>query len=335
MNTKKNVKRNFLKDTRAVSPAIASLVLVVIAVIAAAGVGVITNTLNTQTEEQAEGKDLSVMGKIDAQGSTTVLPFALVAASTYMEDHPAVEISVSGGGSGHGKSMAIKDKVDIGMASSRADKENILQEGIKGAVIYETEVGKRMIVVIVNDGSADVEYEYSVSANATAAGNINMSDLIKLYKDGTPIPAPVNITKAFQRSDVSGTEEGFAKWINVKNADDQLDSTAEAKVGNPGVWAAVKETDNSIGFVDFGYVSDTNYAATMNGTAPSANNYDTYESESKSLSPKSKTLTSMLYYYTYGVPSGATKSFIDYCLSTAEGEGQGILEDVGLIPLAA
>jgi phosphate transport system substrate-binding protein len=335
MNIKRNTKRSLLKDTQAVSPAIASLVLVVIAVIAAAGVGVITNTLNTQTGDQAEGKDLSVQGKIDAQGSTTVLPFALVAASTYMEDHPAVEISVSGGGSGHGKSMAIKDKVDIGMASSRADKEDILQEGMKGATIYETEVGKRMIVVIVNDGTAGTPYEYNISTSASGAGNINMTDLIALYESGTQIPN-LNISKAFQRSDVSGTEEGFAKWLGVTDADNQLDSSAEAKVGNPGVWAAVKETDNSIGFVDFGFVSDTNYAATMNGTAPSAVNYDKYESESKLLSPSGKkTLTSMLYYYTYGVPSGATKSFIDYCLSTAEGEGQGILEDVGLIPLAA
>lgn len=325
-------KRNLLKDKRGVSPAIASLVLIVIAVVAAAGVGVITNTLNLQTEEQAEGQDLSVMGKIDMQGSTTVLPFALEAGRTYMGNHPGVEILVSGGGSGHGKSMAKADKVDIGMASSRADSADIIQDGVKGATIYETEVGKRMIVVIVNDGSATTAYEYNVSTSASAAGNINMSDLIALYKDGTMIPT-VNITKAFQRSDVSGTEEGFAKWLNLLTADKQLDSSAEAKVGNPGVWAAVTTTDNSIGFVDFGYVSNTNYAAKVNGTAPTADDYDTYESESKLLSPKSKTLTSMLYYYTHGVPSGATKAFIDFCLSTATDEGQDILETVGLIKL--
>jgi phosphate transport system substrate-binding protein len=330
-----NTKKSLLKDKRGVSPAIASLVLVVIAVVAAAGVGVIQNAVNVQSGEQAEAKDLSVQGKIDMQGSTTVLPFALESARTYMDTHPAVEISVSGGGSGHGISMAKENKVDIGMASKSADTEDIIQDGGKGAVLYETEIGKRMIVVIVNDGSGNT-IDWNVSTSASADGNINMSDLIGLYETGTQITAgSYNFTTAFQRSDVSGTEEGFAKWIGLTDVDDQLDSDAEERVGNPGVWAAVTESDNSIGFVDYGYVEDTKYAATMNGTAPSADNYDDYESESKALSPKDKALTSMLYYYTYDVPSGAAKAFIDFCLSTAPDEGQDILEDVGLIPLAA
>lgn len=323
MNTK---RRNLLKDKRGVSPAIASLVLVVIAVVAAAGVGVIQNAVNVQSGEQAEAKDLSVQGKIDIQGSTTVLPFALEAGRRFMDTHPAVEISVSGGGSGHGKSMAKQNKVDIGMASSRADSEDIIQDGGKNAVLYETEIGKRMIVVIVNDGSADTPYEWDINAS-------NFHSLRGLY-NGTGGGVFANYT-AFQRSDVSGTEEGFAKWLGLTDADNQLDSDAEGKVGNPGVWKAVTETPNSIGFVDLGYVEDTNYAATMNGTEPKAENYDEYEAASDDVNgaTSSKKLTSMLYFYTYGVPSGATKAFIDFCLSTTPGEGQDILESVGMIPL--
>jgi len=328
-----NTKKSLLKDKRGVSPAIASLVLVVIAVVAAAGVGVITNTLNTQSEEQAEAKDLSVQGKIDMQGSTTVLPFALEAGRTYMENHPGVEISVSGGGSGHGKSMAKQNKVDIGMASSRAATEDIIQDGGKSAVLYETEIGKRMIVVIANDGSADTPYEWNVDPTTADHANKTMSfaELKALYENGTAIGT--YFTTAFQRSEVSGTEEGFAKWIGLTTADKQLDSDAEGKVGNPGVWKAVTETDNSIGFVDLGYVEDTNYAVKINGTKPKAENYDDYEAASKAVTTTGKKLTSMLYYYTYGVPSGATKAFIDFCLSTTPDEGQDILESVGMIPL--
>lgn len=329
MNTK---RRNLLKDKRGVSPAIASLVLVVIAVVAAAGVGVIQNAVNVQSGEQAEAKDLSVQGKIDIQGSTTVLPFALEAGRRFMDTHPAVEISVSGGGSGHGKSMAKQNKVDIGMASSRAATEDIIQDGGKNAVLYETEVGKRMIVVIANDGSADTPYEWNVATTADHANKtMSFAELKALYENGTAIGT--YFTTAFQRSEVSGTEEGFAKWIGLTDADKQLDSNAEGKVGNPGVWKAVTETDHSIGFVDLGYVEDTDYAVKINGTEPKAENYDEYEAASKAVTTTGKKLTSMLYFYTYGVPSGATKAFIDFCLSTVPGEGQDILESVGMIPL--
>lgn len=337
---KTKAKRNLLKDKRGVSPAIASLVLIVIAVVAAAGVGVITNTLNLQTEEQAEGKDLSVAGKIDMQGSTTVLPFALAAAGTYMEDHPAVEILVSGGGSTHGKSMAKVAKVDIGMASSPATGD-IIQDGGKGAVLYETEIGKRMIVVIVNDGSA-AENEYNITTNTSTTGNIKFADLKALYESGTQVTSgSVNFTNAFDRSDSSGTEEGFAYWLELETgADHQLNkhSSVEGKIGNPGVLAAVAANPNSIGFVDLGYVIDSTdaaYKATMNGTAATAANYVPYETASDDVNGgETKTLTSGLYYYTYGVPSGATKAFIDFCLSPATGEGQDILATVGLIKLA-
>ncbi|MCK4731227.1 MAG: substrate-binding domain-containing protein [Methanophagales archaeon] len=321
-----------MKDKRGVSPAIASLVLIVIAVVAAAGVGVITNTLNTQTGEQAEGQDLSIQGAIDMQGSTTVLPFALAAAATYMEDHPAVEISASGGGSGHGKTMAKLDKVDIGMASSRATSTDIIQDGGQGAVLYETEIGKRMIVVIANDGANTVTWNV-VSGDTCdlTNGTIAYDDLVDLYNDGSTAEELKNWT-AYQRNDVSGTEEGFAKWIGLDTGDDdQLPSGATAVQGNPGVWTAVTGNDESIGFVDLGYLSDEKYGASQNGTAPEAAEYDDYETASKALG--SKALTSKLYYYTHGVPSGATKAFVDFCLSTATDEGQDILEDVGMIPL--
>jgi len=331
MNTK---KRNLLKDKRGVSPAIASLVLIVIAVVAAAGVGVITNTLNLQTGEQAEGQDLSVAGKIDMQGSTTVLPFALAAAGSYMEDHPAVEITVSGGGSGHGISMAKVDKVDIGMASKKAPDEDVIQGGIKGATIYETEIGKRMVAVIANDGSNTGTWNVINGTTDMDNQTIGYADLKDLYSGNA---SAISGYTAYQRMDSSGTEECFAKWLGIETGTDkQLPEGATKVEGNAGVWTAVTGNDKSIGFVDLGYVEDTKYGASQNGTAPSADKYGDYESASDNVNgAETSKLTSKLNYYTHGVPSGATKAFIDFCLSTASDEGQDILEDVGMIPLAA
>ncbi|MHC1569893.1 MAG: substrate-binding domain-containing protein [Candidatus Syntropharchaeales archaeon] len=335
--------KRLVKDTRAVSPAIASLVLVVIAVVGAAGVGMILTDVQEQSGDAGE-KDLSVAGKLDVQGSTTVLPFALEAAKTYMDTHPAVSIAVSGGGSGHGKSMAKAGKIDIGMASSRAATEDILQEGEAGAVLYETEIGKRMIVVIVNDGTNANTWRVLIEGQASDLSNgvVGYDDIVDLYTNGSAGTGALAVAgyTAYERSDVSGTEEGFAKWLGVKNSEGQLNAHPDtvAVMGNPGVWAAVSDDSNApcIGFVDLGYITDTTYAAEMDDNvnppvAPTADNYDAYETASKTVATTTgKPLTSKLYYYTHGAPSGATKAFIDFCLSN---EGQDILEDVGMIKL--
>ena len=332
MTTKK-----LLKDIKATSPAIATLVLIVIAVVAAAGVGVITMSIQTQTEGQAGAKDLSVAGTIDVQGSTTVLPFALEAAKTFMDDHPAVEITVAGGGSTHGINMAKENKIDIGLASKQADVEDILQQGYAGAVLYETEVGKRLVAVIMNDGASSQSWNVALNTTDLDNGTISIADIKTVY-DTTDGVADVDgkEIKAFQRADSSGTEECFAAWLNLKDSEKQLDSDAQGEVGNPGVWNAVTtnptgSTKIHIGFVDLGFVEDSKYAADMNGEEVTAANYDDYETASDDVG--SSKLTSKLYFYTYGVPSGAVDAFIQFCLSDATGEGQDILEEVGLIAL--
>ena len=331
MTTKK-----LLNDITATSPAIATLVLIVIAVVAAAGVGVIVMNIQTQTEGQAGAKDLSVSGEIDMQGSTTVLPFALEAAKDFMEDHPSVDILVSGGGSTHGINMAIENKIDIGMASKQADVEDILQQGYAGAVLYETELGKRLVAVIMNDGASSQSWNVTANTTSLANGQISIADIKTVYEAADGVDTVENKTvKAFQRADSSGTEECFAAWLNLKDSEKQLDSGAQGEVGNAGVWNAVTATPATdtihIGFVDLGFVEDSKYAADMNGEEATAANYDDYETASDDVG--SSKLTSKLYFYTYGVPSGAVDAFIQFCLSDATGEGQDILEEVGLIAL--
>lgn len=342
--------KGFVESEDAISPAIASLVLIVVAVVAAAGVGVLTSSMTDTTEGTMGETTGRVSNQIDVQGSTTVLPFAVEAAKEYMKDN-AVEISVAGGGSGHGRSMAKEDKIDIGMASSRAATADIIQEGEEGAVLYETEVGKRMIVVIANDGGIGAGNVWQVTDNSVASSiaaggrSINISDLVAAYNDGNSTYDIDSTTfTLYQRGDVSGTEEGFAKYLGLGTGDnDQLPAGATEVSGNAGVWNAVTSTTDSIGFVDLGFITDNEYACNQNDVGvgnivPSADNYDDYTDASKAISLSSTTtadkpLTSKLYFYTNGVPSGVTEEFIAFCISTLTDEGQDILQDVGMIEL--
>ncbi|MCD5409293.1 MAG: hypothetical protein LRZ87_00785, partial [Methanocellales archaeon] len=59
----------------------------------------------------------------------------------------------------------------------------------------------------------------------------------------------------FQRADRSGTEDVFAEDILGLDDADQINATIAGKTGNAGVFAAVRDTPNSIGFVDLGFVT--------------------------------------------------------------------------------
>jgi phosphate transport system substrate-binding protein len=56
-------------------------------------------------------------GNLVIKGSTTVLPIAQKAAEAYMKQHPDVNISISGGGSGNGIKALIDGSTDIADSS--------------------------------------------------------------------------------------------------------------------------------------------------------------------------------------------------------------------------
>jgi len=60
---------------------------------------------------------------LHAAGSTTVLPVVSTAANIWHQQHPNVNITVSGGGSGVGIASMIQGTADIGMASREIDDQ--------------------------------------------------------------------------------------------------------------------------------------------------------------------------------------------------------------------
>ena len=108
----------FLQDSKAISPAIATLILIVIAVVAAAGVGILVQSSQKNAEAQSSNKDLSVSGDFVIKGSTTVLPVSQNEIQAFSKIYPSVTITLGGGGSGYGKAAVYNKLIDVGASSS-------------------------------------------------------------------------------------------------------------------------------------------------------------------------------------------------------------------------
>ncbi len=359
----KNTKgiRAFLHDAKAVSPAIATLILIVIAAVAAAGVGILVQYANKNAQDQTSDKDLSISGTIDIKGSTTILPISVAASEAYIKKHPAVDIKVAAGGSGTGRQLVWQKLTDIGASSDiwpaaavgdipGRDQAVIQAAGSSDAKIWETQIGSGLIVVAANFGSTvskiDVRNDTATGLTGTTL-ILNFDDLRSLYNGTrTDLDGITGTVTPVQRKDPGGSEEVFAKWINLvsTNAADkgQLNQTAgDAENGNQGIRDYIASHTNSIGFLDIGFTEGQINgkpgvkAATMNATAANtstAGATGAYNKASNWVNGDAidAGLARDLYYYSYGTPQGAVKSYLDYIVSL---EGQKIVENEGFFKL--
>ncbi len=212
-----------------------------------------------------------------------------------------------------------------------------------------------MIVV-----AAHIDGVSAYIVNSTGPTNLGSSpaviafaDLQYLYANNTG--ALAGVLKPVRRSDDSGTQEVFAAWIGLQDATTKqfnsnvlTNNNVIKAQGNEGIRDYISNTNGTIGFVDVAF-SD-NYgtampqgnskviAATMNGTQATKDNrgltlsgtLGTYNNASKTVNGAGASgtngLARDLYYYSYGVPTGAVKSFEDYVMSP---DGQKILTNNG------
>ncbi len=361
----KNTKgiRAFLHDAKAVSPAIATLILIVIAAVAAAGVGILVQSSQKNAADQTGNKNLDVVGSFGIKGSTTVLPISQHEITEFSKKYPAITITTAGGGSGTGRALVFNKQVDMAASSDiwpngpQKDQNTGLQyDGREKAVIqgtgmdafiYETKIGTGMIVVAGNlvDGAGNAVKTINVVNTggnwtiATGVYNLNFSDLYTAYQTTGIIPSATYTfgkdIQVVQRSDDSGTEETFAKWINLVS-NGQLNSIAHAEPGNQGIRDYIAATSNTIGFVDVGFAKggpngkDAVIPATQNfvqANTSTSGATGAYNIASMVVNGQGKNgLARDLYYYSQGIPTGAVKAYLDFVTSN---EGQKIVEQEG------
>jgi phosphate transport system substrate-binding protein len=246
-------------------------------------------------------------GKIVLEGSTTVLPIAQKAAEVFMDQNPAADLSVRGGGSGVGIASIIDGTCHIASAS-RAIKPSELEKAAKKGRDLKAHV-------IAMDGISHILHP------SNPMGGLTREQIKKLYttrvKNWKEIGGPDLRLVVISRDSASGTFEAFSELVLDKK---KVRPDAIMQASNQGIASIVARTPGAIGYVGLGYVTDAVKAIAVDGVMP----------DRQSVLRNKYAISRPLFMYTVGAPQGDIKKFMDFLKGP---EGQKIVAEEGFVPL--
>ncbi len=306
-----------LKDTNAVSPVVASLMLIMVVAGSVAFLSGMMNNMKSQTDKVAgnsNSADRTSM-KINIISSNIALPAVEPLVQAYNGKSLGVFLQLE-----KSATLNVTSNISIGEVGA-----GIADIGVSDRLPSQEEMGEYPDLVAQRLGTSGIV----VIVNSNQ-GNYSKNDLRSFY-NGTN-----NSFTAYQMTGSPGTEEAFLQYIGIP-----INSSLPAAGGNAGMLDAVKNTQNSLGFIEYGYVNspdklgqnvyiaglvdeDNNQTYTnitySNFTMAAASGYD-----NNSYYPLE--LAHPLYFVTRGNPS-LPDSFIRWAGSS---EGQDIIEKNGYI----
>ncbi|GAB6067930.1 phosphate ABC transporter substrate-binding protein [Methylothermus subterraneus] len=246
-------------------------------------------------------------------GSSTVLPIVAEAAKEYQKRHPAVKITVAGGGSGVGIAAILQGSADLGMSSREPTAEEQTRL-----------VGKAKLIPLASDAVA------VVVSKAVAEGGIRsltLEQIAAIYRGeitnwkqlGGPDARILVIDKEPDR----GTRHVFAQAV-LGDAQTRAPGAMIVAGSNNEEQAIVARSDSAIGMLSNAWLTDRVRAvAVAAGGEPVL---PTLENVQNGRYPISRDLFLL-------VPENAppeVSGFVDFLLSPA---GQAIVSRVGYLPV--
>ena len=290
-----------------------ALILMAALVIIAAG-------CNSQSATTPTGDELS--GSFSIIGSNTVTPLTSVWAEEFMKMHPKVNIAVSGPGSGAGIAALINGTTDICQASRTIKQQEIDQAKANGVNPYEIQVATDALSVVVNPANP-------VSELTVVQLSAIYTNQITNWKEVGGNDAPI---VAIARDTNSGThvffKEHVVQMLGLPTEDKSLEygtKVLQLPSTEEGV-SEVAKNPKAIFYPGLGYINSAVKPLGIKKTASSPAVLPSVETALDGTYP----IARPLLYYTNGAPTGAIKTFIDYCLSL---EGQEKVTEVGYVPL--
>jgi phosphate transport system substrate-binding protein len=305
-------------------------------------------------------------GKLNADGSTAQQNAVSAWIKAYSGQCPGAQVVYGGVGSGQGITDFTTGKVDFAGSDAALDPtQGQMAAATKecGSPAIDIPMVTGPIAVAFNvAGLTDLTLTPSVMAKIFTGKIKTWNDpAIKGLNPGAKLPSS-KIT-VFFRSDESGTTQNFETYLNTAAAKDftakpskDWAGVGQGKTGSQGVQAAIKSTQNSIGYLEWSFAGSAglSMAKVNNGGGPVALSADSAGKAVAAAKPASQggdDLTLKLDYATttagaypiilvtyeivcskYQDPSvGANvKAFLTYTSSDA---GQGLLTSVGSAPL--
>lgn len=255
---------------------------------------------------------------IENKGSDTLVNVALAWAEQYMQEHPKVRISVTGGGSGTGIASLINGTADIANASREMKSEEVKAAQANGITPVEFVVARDAIAVVVNP------------SNPVRALNLQqISDIytgkITNWREVGGDDRPIVL---LSRESNSGTYVYVLEnVIRMGDPKSKLLFTPDTLLmpSSEGISTEVRQNPNAIGYDGLGYVTPDQKVLAVARDASRPYVLPSVATVNNGTYPISRPL----YMYTIGEPSGQVKAYLDWVL----GPGQKLVSKLGFVPL--
>ncbi len=255
---------------------------------------------------------------IENKGSDTLVNLALAWAEAYVQVHPQVSISVTGGGSGTGIAAMINGTVNIANASRAMQAEEIAAAEANGISPVEFVVARDAIAVVVHPSNPVNELTLKEISDIFAGRITNWAEV-----GGEDRPIVL-----LSRESNSGTYVYFLENVirlGGKNSDLLFSPETLLMPSSEGISAEVRQNPNAIGYDGLGYVTADQKKVAIASEAGAASVLPSVDT----VNDRSYPISRPLYMYTAGEPTGGIKDFLDWVMS----DGQSWVLELGFVPL--
>jgi phosphate transport system substrate-binding protein len=268
-----------------------------------------------------DAKAAGATGSIEITGSDTMLQLVSSLAEAFKGDHPAVRISVTGGGSGTGIASLINGDIDIADSSRKIKAEELKNAQERGAQAIEVPIARDTLSVIVHPSNPVKQLTLAQVSGIYKGEITNWQEV-----GGTDTPITL-----YGRQSTSGTYVYFMEEA-VKG---DYSPTMRNMEGSQAIVDAVAQDKSGIGYTGIGYVVDAQKkplasVRTLKLAKDAASAYLTPLDEAN---VNTYPLSRELYQYLANKPvkGSAVESFITFIISE---EGQAIVEQEGFVRIS-
>ena len=256
---------------------------------------------------------------IQNKGSDTMVNLALAWAEAYGQIYPAVEIAVTGGGSGTGIASLINGTVDMANASRPIKDEERAEAEANGVEPVEHVVAGDAIAIVVHP-SNPVDGLTIPQLSAIFSGQI--TNWREVGGENRPIVL-------LSRESNSGTHVYFLEEVVRQGSSEDKTLFSPDTLLMPsseGISVEVRQNPNAIGYDGLGYVTADQKVVAV---APAAGDPFVLPSV-ETVKDGTYAIARELYIYTVGEPQGAIRDYLDWIQGP---EGQAIVRELGFVPL--
>lgn len=257
-------------------------------------------------------------GTIENKGSDTLVNLALAWAEVYMQAHPDVCISVTGGGTGTGIAAMINGTVSIANASRELKKEEIAAAEANGMKPVEFVIARDAVAIVVNPSNP--------------LQGLTLQQLSDIYTgriaNWQQVGGEDRPIVLLSRESNSGTYVYFLENVIRcgKEKSDLLFSPETLLMpSSEGISTEVRQNPNAVGYDGLGYVTPDQklLAVAKDSEGP-------YVLPSiQTVNDGSYPIARALYMYTAGEPTGKVRTYMDWIL----GGGQALVPKLGFVPV--